>query len=116
VLEAYVAAIPALVFFGVFAGAAAARAAADHEGCSRAASAPTAAGSRSSIAVLAAAIVVNVIAQLNHGSVLDRLPAIGIGVWLALLGCAPLVLRLERAAVGDARRQSFSSASCCRHR
>ena len=42
-------------------------------------------------AVLAAAIVVNVIGQTHHGSVLDRMPAIGLAVWAVLLLCAPLV-------------------------
>ena len=90
VLEAYVAAIPALVFFGIFA--------ARQQHALQPIMKDAPGGVRVDrgriavvIAVLAAAIVVNVIAQLNHGSLLDHVPAIGIGVWLALLVCAPLV-------------------------
>jgi len=90
VLEAYVAAIPALVFFGVFA--------ARQQHALQPIMKDAPAGVRADhgriavvVAVLAAAIVVNVFAQLNRGSVLDRLPAIGLGVWAALLVCAPLV-------------------------
>jgi Na+/H+ antiporter NhaD/arsenite permease-like protein len=90
VLEAYVAAIPALAFFGVVA------ARQQHGLQPIMKDAP--AGVRADrgriavvIAVLAAAIAVNVVAQLHHGSVLDGLPAIGLGVWVALLVCAPIV-------------------------
>jgi Na+/H+ antiporter NhaD/arsenite permease-like protein len=42
-------------------------------------------------AVLAAAIVVNVVGQTNQGTILDRMPAIGLAVWAVLLLWAPLV-------------------------
>ena len=90
VLEAYIAAIPALVFFGILA--------ARQQHALQPIMKDVPVGVRADrgriavvFAVLAAAIVVNVIAQLHHGSLLDRLPAIGLGVWLALLVCAPLV-------------------------
>src|SRR6185295_6080431 len=90
VLEAYVAAIPALVFFGIVA--------ARQQHALQPIMKDTPAGVRADrgriavvAAVLVTAIVVNVFAQLHHGSVLDRLPAIGLGVWVALLVCAPLV-------------------------
>jgi Na+/H+ antiporter NhaD/arsenite permease-like protein len=90
VVEAYVAAIPALVFFGIFA--------ARQQQALQPIMKDAPAGVRADrgrigavIAVLATAIAVNVFAQLNHGSVLDRLPAIGLGVWLALLVFAPFV-------------------------
>jgi Na+/H+ antiporter NhaD/arsenite permease-like protein len=90
VLEAYVAAIPALVFFGILA--------ARQQHALQPIMRDVPAGVRVDrrriavvVAVLVTAIVVNVVAQLSHGSVLDRLPAIGLGVWLALLACAALV-------------------------
>jgi len=90
VVEAYVAAIPALAFFGIVA------ARQQHALQPIMKDAPAGVrADRGRIAVVAAvlvtAIVVNVYAQLHHGSVLDRLPAIGLGVWIALLVCAPLV-------------------------
>jgi len=90
VLEAYVAAIPALVFFGILA--------ARQQHALQPIMRDAPAGVRVDrgriavvVAVLVTAIVVNVVAQLSHGGVLDRLPAIGLGVWLALLACAALV-------------------------
>ena len=90
VLEAYVAAIPALVFFGILA----ARQQHALQPIMRDVPADVRVDRRRIavvVAVLVTAIVVNVVAQLSHGSVLDRLPAIGLGVWLALLACAALV-------------------------
>ena len=90
VLEAYVAAIPALLFFGVVA--------ARQQHALQPIMKDAPAGVRADlgriavvVAILAAAIVVNVIAQFSHGSVLDNMPAIGLAVWLTLLACAPLV-------------------------
>jgi Na+/H+ antiporter NhaD/arsenite permease-like protein len=90
VLEAYVAAIPALLFFGVVA------ARQQHAFQPITKDAPP--GVRADLGriavvagVLAAAIVANVIGQLNHGGWFDRLPAIGLAVWLALLLAAPTV-------------------------
>jgi Na+/H+ antiporter NhaD/arsenite permease-like protein len=90
VLEAYVAAVPALVFFGVIA----ARQQQAYQPIVKDAPAGVFADVRRLVVVatvLAAAIVVNVIAQTHHGSILDRMPAIGLAVWAVLLLWAPLV-------------------------
>jgi Na+/H+ antiporter NhaD/arsenite permease-like protein len=90
VLEAYVAAVPALLFFGIIA------ARQQHAYQPIVKDAP--AGVRPDLrhlvvvaAVLIAAIAANVLGQASHGSVLDRVPAIGLAVWLTLLLCAPAV-------------------------
>jgi len=90
VLEAYVAAIPALVFFGIVA--------ARQQQALQPIMKDAPQGVRADLgriavvaAVLVAAIVVNVFAQLSRGSPLDRLPAIGLAVWVTLLVCAPRV-------------------------
>jgi Na+/H+ antiporter NhaD/arsenite permease-like protein len=90
VLEAYVAAVPALVFFGVIA----ARQQQAYQPIVKDAPAGVFADVRRLVVVatvLAAAIVVNVIGQTHHGSILDRMPAIGLAVWAVLLLWAPLV-------------------------
>jgi hypothetical protein len=90
VLEAYVAAVPALLFFGVLA----ARQQHAYQPITKDAPAGVSADLGRILvvaAVLAAAIVANVVGQLHHGSVLDQIPAIGIAVWLALLLAAPFV-------------------------
>jgi hypothetical protein len=90
VLDAYVAAVPALLFFGTMA----ARQQHAYQPITKDAPPGVVADLRR-IAVVAgvliAAIVANVIGQLNHGGLLDRIPAIGLAVWLALLVAAPLV-------------------------
>jgi CheY-like chemotaxis protein len=105
VLEAYVAAIPALVFFGILA--------ARQQHALQPIMRDAPAGVRVDrgriavvVAVLVTAIVVNVVAQLSHGSV-PRPPACDRARRLA--GAARLrsarSARLARAAVGDARRR-----------
>ena len=90
VLEAYVAAIPALVFFGI---AAARQQHAYQPILKDAPAGVTVDKGRIAVvaAVLVAAIAANVYAQLGHGAWLNRLPAIGLAVWIALLLCAPSV-------------------------
>jgi Na+/H+ antiporter NhaD/arsenite permease-like protein len=90
VLEAYVAAVPALLFFGVVA------ARQQHAFQPILKDAP--AGivvdkSRLGVvaAVLVAAIAANVLGQFAQGAWLDRLPMIGLAVWAALLLFAPSV-------------------------
>jgi Na+/H+ antiporter NhaD/arsenite permease-like protein len=90
VLEAYIAAVPALLFFGIVA--------ARQQHAFQPITKDAPAGLRVDlrriavvIAVLAAAIVANVLGQLDHGGVLDRLPSIGIAVWLVLLLAAPFL-------------------------
>jgi Na+/H+ antiporter NhaD/arsenite permease-like protein len=90
VLEAYVAAIPALLLFGVIA--------ARQQHAFQPITKDAPAGVRADlgriavvIGVLAAAIVANVVAQLNHGGWFDRLPVIGLAVWLTLVLAAPTV-------------------------
>ena len=87
VLEAYVAAVPALLFFGAFA------ARQQHALQPIAKDAP--AGVRidgrrviAVVAILGAAIVADVAARLFFAAWLDRVPVIGLAVWLALLGTA----------------------------
>ncbi|HEX4235700.1 MAG TPA: citrate transporter [Caldimonas sp.] len=90
VVEAYVAAVPALVFFGVVAS----RQQHAYQPITKDAPPGVSADLRRLFVVavvLAAAILANVVGQLNHGSVLDHVPAIGIAVWLALLLAAPRV-------------------------
>ena len=59
-------------------------------------------------AVLAAAIAANVLGQARAGRLARAsCPAIGLAVWAALLLFAPVgAARLERPALGDARRRS----------
>ena len=90
VFEAYVAAVPALLFFGILA--------ARQQHAFQPITKDAPGGVRADLrrlavvaAVLVAAIAANVLGQLDHGGVLDRLPAIGIAVWLTLLVAAPLV-------------------------
>jgi Na+/H+ antiporter NhaD/arsenite permease-like protein len=90
VLEAYVAAIPALLFFGVVA------ARQQHAFQPIMKDAPagiTIDKGRLGVvaAVLAAAIVANVLGQLAQGAWLSSLPSIGLAVWAALLVFAPSV-------------------------
>jgi Na+/H+ antiporter NhaD/arsenite permease-like protein len=89
VFEAYVAGIPALLFFGIVA------ARQQHAWQPIAKDAP--AGVRVDpvrlgvvAAILAAAIGSNLWGNLGHGEWLVRLPLIGLAVWAALLVCAPL--------------------------
>ena len=89
VLEAYVAAVPALLFFGVFA------ARQQHALQPIVKDAP--AGIRvegrrlaSVVVILGAAIVGNIVANVWFPAWLDRLPVIGLAVWVALLAMAPL--------------------------
>ena len=89
VFEAYVAAIPALVFFGFFA------ARQQHALQPILKDAPTGVRvdwTRLAIvaAILAAAVGSNVYANLRHPEWLDRAPIIGIAVWVAILVTAPL--------------------------
>ena len=104
VLEAYIAAVPALLFFGVVA------ARQQHAFQPILKDAPAGLSvdkGRLGVvaAVLAAAIVVNVLGQSKQAAWLNQLPAIGLAVWATLLLFAASVrARLERAAVGDARR------------
>jgi len=90
VFEAYLAAIPALIFFGIVAAR------------QQHAFQPIVKDSPAGIvvdkkritvvaAVLVAAIVVNVVAQVGQGAWLNRLPAIGLAVWATLLLFAPAV-------------------------
>ena len=90
VLEAYLAAIPALLFFGVVASRQ------QHAFQPIMKDAPagiTVDKARLGVvaAVLAAAIVANVIGQIAQGAWLDRLPLIGLAVWVALIVFAPSV-------------------------
>ncbi|HEY2188067.1 MAG TPA: citrate transporter [Caldimonas sp.] len=90
VFEAYIAAVPALLFFGVIAS----RQQHAYQPITKDAPAGASAdlGHIFVVAVvLAAAIVANVVGQFHHGSFLDQIPAIGIAVWLALLLAAPFV-------------------------
>jgi Na+/H+ antiporter NhaD/arsenite permease-like protein len=90
VLEAYVAAIPALVFFGIVA----ARQQHAYQPILKDVPAGiTVDKGRIAVvaAVLVAAIAANVYAQVGNGAWLNRLPAIGLAVWIALLLCAPSV-------------------------
>ena len=89
VFEAYVAAIPALLFFGTVA------ARQQHALQPIVKDAP--AGVRvdparlgTVVAILAAAIASNLWGNLGHGDWLGRLPLIGMAVWAALFICAPL--------------------------
>ncbi|MBV9890475.1 MAG: citrate transporter, partial [Rhizobacter sp.] len=106
VFEAYTAAVVALVIFGVIA------ARQQHTLQPIMKDAP--AGVRVDrgrivvvVAVLVGAIAVNVAAQLSQGGVLDRLPAIGLGVWVALLACAPRVRPDWRVLPSAARGAVF---------
>ena len=90
VLEAYVAAVPALLFFGVVA--------ARQQHAYQPITKDAPAGVRVDLGrlavvalVLAAAIAANVAGQFDKGGWLDHIPAIGLAVWLALLLAAPLV-------------------------
>jgi len=90
VLEAYVAAVPALLFLGIVA--------ARQQHAFQPITKDAPAGVRVDVrrlvvvaAVLLAAIVANVISQFDHGGPLEHVPAIGIAVWLVLLLAAPLV-------------------------
>jgi Na+/H+ antiporter NhaD/arsenite permease-like protein len=90
VLEAYVAAIPALVFFGIFA----ARQQQAYQPILNDAPAGVTVDKRRIAvvaAVLVAAIAANVSAQVSQGAWLNGLPAIGLAVWAALLLFAPSV-------------------------
>ena len=90
VLEAYVAAVPALLFFGVVA---ARQQHAFQPILKDAAAGITVDKARLGVvaAVLAAAIAANVAGQYAQGAWLASLPAIGLAVWAALLVFAPLV-------------------------
>jgi len=90
VLEAYVAAIPALLCFGVVA---ARQQQAFQPILKDAPGGITIDKARLGVvaAVLAAAIVANVLGQLAQGAWLSGLPAIGLAVWAALLVFAPSV-------------------------
>jgi len=90
VLEAYVAAIPALLFFGVVA---ARQQQAFQPILKDAPGGISVDKARLGVvaAVLAAAIVANVLGQFAEGAWLNRLPSIGLAVWLALLVFAPSV-------------------------
>ena len=90
VLDAYIASVPALLFFGVVA----ARQQHAFQPIMKDAPAGVRVDPRRLIvvaAVLVAAIAANVVGQFNHGGVFDRIPAIGLAVWLVLLLAAPLV-------------------------
>jgi Na+/H+ antiporter NhaD/arsenite permease-like protein len=90
VFEAYLAAIPALVFFGVFA----ARQQHAFQPILKDAPAGVTVDKRRIAvvaAVLVAAIAANVSAQVSQGAWLNGLPAIGLAVWAALLLFAPSV-------------------------
>jgi len=102
VFEAYAAAIPALLFFGIFA------ARQQHAWQPIVKDAP--AGVHVDpirlgvvVAILAAAIGSNLWGNLGHGDWLARVPLIGIAVWLALLVCAPLA-RPDWSVVPSATR------------
>lgn len=89
VLEAYVAAVPALLFFGVFA------ARQQHALQPIVKDAPAGVRVDASrviavVAILGAAIAANVVANLYFSAWLDRVPVIGLAVWLALLATATL--------------------------
>jgi len=90
VLEAYVAAIPALLFFGVVA---ARQQQAFQPILKDAPGGITIDKARLGVvaAVLAAAIAANVLGQFAQGAWLSGLPAIGLAVWAALLVFAPSV-------------------------
>jgi Na+/H+ antiporter NhaD/arsenite permease-like protein len=90
VFEAYIAAVPAVLFLGVIA----ARQQHAFQPISKDAPPVVTDDLRRIVidaAVLIAAIVVNVIGQLDHGGPLDRVPAIGLAVWVVLLLGALLV-------------------------
>jgi Na+/H+ antiporter NhaD/arsenite permease-like protein len=90
VLEAYLAAVPALLFFGVVA----ARQQHAYQPILKDAPAGTTidAGRLGVVAaVLAAAIAANVLAQFKQGAWLSQVPAIGLAVWATLLLFAPSV-------------------------
>ena len=87
VVEAYVAAVPALLFFGIFA----ARQQHALQPIVKDAPAGVRIHGRRVLAVaviLVAAIAANVVANLYFAAWLDRVPVIGIAVWLALLATA----------------------------
>lgn len=84
VVEAYVAAVPALLFFGVIA----ARQQQAYQSITK--DAPTGVGvdgTRLGIVafILVAAVATNVYFNLRQPEVLDRLPVIGLAVWIAIL-------------------------------
>jgi Na+/H+ antiporter NhaD/arsenite permease-like protein len=88
VVEAYVAAVPALLFFGVVA----ARQQHAYQPIMKDAPAGTTVDKgRLGVvaAVLAAAIAANVLAQFKQGAWLNQLPAIGLAVWATLLLFTP---------------------------
>ena len=115
VLEAYVAAIPGAALLRRRRRAPATRLPADHEGRAGRRSPSTRAASASSPRCSPRRSSPTCSASSSHGAWLDRLPAIGLAVWAALLAVRAVgAARLERPAVGDARRRSSSSASCCR--
>jgi Na+/H+ antiporter NhaD/arsenite permease-like protein len=90
VLEAYLAAVPALLFFGVVA----ARQQHAYQPILKDAPAGTTIDmGRLGVvaAVLAAAIAANVLAQFKQGAWLSQVPAIGLAVWATLLLFAPSV-------------------------
>jgi Na+/H+ antiporter NhaD/arsenite permease-like protein len=89
VLDAYVAAVAAMLFVAVFA------AKQQHAYSPILKDMP--AGIRTDwarvgivAAILAAAIAANVVANLHFGAVLDRFPVIGAAVWIAILATAPI--------------------------
>jgi Na+/H+ antiporter NhaD/arsenite permease-like protein len=105
VFEAYLAAVPALIFFGYFA------ARQQHALQPILRDAPR--GIRVDwgrlaivFVILAAAVGSNVYANLRHPEWLERLPIIGIAVWLAILGTAPLA-RPDWAVLPAAARGSI---------
>ena len=102
VVEAYIAAIPALLFFGIFA------ARQQHALQPIVKDAP--AGVRVDplrlgivAVILAAAIGANLWGNLGHANWVGRLPAIGLAVWVALVVCAPLA-RPDWSVVPSATR------------
>ena len=105
VLDAYVAAIPALLFFGVFA----ARQQHAFQPITKDAPAGISVDwSRLVIVgvILLAAIVANVYFNLRHPEVLDRVPVIGLAVWAAIVVTA-LVRRPDWSLLPDATRGSI---------
>ena len=113
VVDAYVAAVPALLFFGVIA--------ARQQHALQPITAEPPAGvevdwSRLGVvaAILLAAIGANVYFNVRYPEVLDHLPVIGLAVWVAIIVTTPVRagIRIERTPYRIAPRVASCGARC----
>jgi Na+/H+ antiporter NhaD/arsenite permease-like protein len=109
VFEAYVAAVPALLFFGVIA----ARQQHAYQPISKDAPAGVRVdGGRLVVVatILVAAVAANVYFNLRHPEVLNRVPVIGLAVWIAIVA----TMRSGAPTGACCRRRRAAASSCSR--